>query len=51
MLQAILGIMAMIVLAGVITIYSIYYVSMNQKIQEFGRLKACIGQVPRGKAG
>lgn len=33
-------IMAIIMLAGVITIYSIYYVSMNQKIQEFGRLKA-----------
>ncbi len=39
-LPAIVGIMAMIVLAGVITIYSIYYISMNQKIQEFGRLKA-----------
>ncbi len=37
--SAIILIMAIIVIAGVITIYSIYYVSMNQKIQEFGRLK------------
>ena len=39
-------IMLIIVLAGVITIYSIYYVSMNQRIQEFGRLKA-IGATKR----
>ncbi|MEZ3485527.1 MAG: ABC transporter permease [Lachnospiraceae bacterium] len=37
---AIILIMGIIVLAGVITIYSIYYVSMNQRIQEFGRMKA-----------
>lgn len=36
----IVAIMGIILLAGVITIYSIYYVSMNQRIREFGRLKA-----------
>ncbi len=46
MLPAIVMIMAIIVLAGVITIYSIYYVSMNQRIQEFGRMKA-IGAAKR----
>lgn len=45
-LPGIIGIMMIIMLAGVITIYSIYYVSMNQKIQEFGRLKA-IGATKR----
>lgn len=39
-------IMLIIVIAGVITIYSIYYVSMNQRIQEFGKLKA-IGATKR----
>lgn len=33
-------IMFIIVLAGILTIYSIYYVSMMNKIQEFGRLRA-----------
>lgn len=33
-------IMLVVVLAGIITIYSIYYVSMPQRIQEFGKLKA-----------
>lgn len=33
-------IMGIVVLAGIITIYSIYYVSMPQRIQEFGKLKA-----------
>lgn len=33
-------IMLIVVLAGVITIYSIYYVSMIHKVQEYGRLKA-----------
>lgn len=33
-------IMLVVMFAGIITIYSIYYVSMNQRIQEFGRLKA-----------
>lgn len=37
---AIAVIMAIIVVAGIITIYSIYYVSMNQRVQEFGRLGA-----------
>ncbi|MGF7011174.1 putative ABC transport system permease protein [Lachnospiraceae bacterium PF1-21] len=39
-------IMLIIVVAGVITIYSIYYVSMKQRVQEFGRLKA-IGATKR----
>lgn len=34
------GIMFIIIAAGIITIYSIYYVSMNQRIREFGRIKA-----------
>lgn len=34
------AIMAMIVLAGVLTIYSVYYVSMLDKVQEYGRLRA-----------
>ncbi len=34
------GIMLVIVIAGIITIYSIYYVSLHQRIREFGRLKA-----------
>lgn len=33
-------VMCIIVLAGILTIYSIYYVSMMDKIQEFGRLRA-----------
>ncbi|MCI8665937.1 MAG: FtsX-like permease family protein [Dorea sp.] len=45
-IPAIIIIMAIIMLAGVITIYSIYYVSMNQRVQEFGRLKA-IGATKR----
>lgn len=45
-IPVIIMIMAIIVLAGVITIYSIYYVSMNQRVQEFGRLKA-IGATKR----
>lgn len=39
-IPVIIAIMVIIMFAGVITIYSIYYVSMNQRIQEFGRLKA-----------
>ena len=39
-LPAIVIIMAIIMLAGAITVYSIYYVSMSQRIQEFGKLKA-----------
>lgn len=39
-LQAIIVIMMIIMSAGIITIYSIYYVSMNQRVQEFGKLKA-----------
>lgn len=33
-------IMAVIVLAGILTIYSIYYVSMLDRVQEYGRLRA-----------
>jgi putative ABC transport system permease protein len=39
-LPVMVGIMIIIVLAGVITIYSIYYVGMTERIQEFGKLKA-----------
>ena len=37
---AIVMIMLIIVVAGVITIYSIYYVSMGERVQEFGKIKA-----------
>lgn len=40
------GLMLIIMAAGIITIYSIYYVSINQRVQEFGRLKA-IGATKR----
>lgn len=33
-------IMAIIILAGIMTIYSIYYVSMQNKIQEYGKMRA-----------
>ncbi|MCM1542322.1 MAG: ABC transporter permease [Blautia sp.] len=39
-------IMLVVIFAGVITVYGIYYVSMHQRIQEFGRLKA-IGATKR----
>lgn len=45
-LPTIIIIMVIIMAAGIITIYSIYYVSMPQRIQEFGRLKA-IGATKR----
>lgn len=45
-LPTIVIIMLIIMVAGIITIYSIYYVSMPQRIQEFGRLKA-IGATKR----
>ena len=32
--------MLIIVAAGVITIYSIYYVTMGERVQEFGKIKA-----------
>lgn len=38
--------MIIIILAGVLTIYSIYYVSMMNKVQEYGKLKA-IGATKR----
>lgn len=39
-LPVLAAIMLVIVVAGMITIYSIYYVSMAERVQEFGRLKA-----------
>lgn len=39
-LPTIIVIMLIIMAAGVITIYSIYYVSMSQRVREFGQLKA-----------
>lgn len=45
-IQVIVGIMLIVVLAGIITIYSVYYVSMNQRVREFGKLKA-IGATKR----
>lgn len=38
--SGIAGILLVVILAGIITIYSIYYVSMIYKVQEFGKLKA-----------
>ncbi len=40
LLSGMLIIVSVVVLAGMITIYSIYYVSMIPKVQEYGRLKA-----------
>lgn len=45
-IPVIVGIMLIVVLAGIITIYSVYYVSMNQRVREFGKLKA-IGSTKR----
>lgn len=45
-IPVIVGIMLIVVLAGIITIYSVYYVSMNQWVREFGKLKA-IGATKR----
>ena len=45
-IPVIVGIMLIVVLAGIITIYSVYYVSMNQRVREFGKLKA-IGATQR----
>lgn len=39
-LPIMLFIMLVIILAGMITIYSIYYISMGERIQEFGKIKA-----------
>lgn len=39
-MPAIVLIMLIIIFAGVITIYSIYYVGMTDRVQEFGKLKA-----------
>ncbi|MCM1106639.1 MAG: FtsX-like permease family protein [Blautia sp.] len=45
-LPTIIAIMLIIMLAGIVTIYSIYYVSMHQRLRGFGRLKA-IGATKR----
>ena len=45
-IPVIVGIMLIVVLAGIITIYSVYYVSMNQRVREFGKLKS-IGATKR----
>ena len=45
-IPVIVGIMLNVVLAGNITNYSVYYVSMNQRVREFGKLKA-IGATKR----
>lgn len=45
-IPVIVGIMLIVVLAGIITIYSVYNVSMNQRVREFGKLKA-IGATKR----
>ena len=45
-IPVIVGIMLIVVLAGIITISSVYYVSMNQRVREFGKLKA-IGATKR----
>lgn len=45
-IPVIVGIMLIVVLAGIITIYSVYYVSMDQRVREFGKLKA-IGATKR----
>ena len=45
-IPVIVGIMLIVVLAGIITIYCVYYVSMNQRVREFGKLKA-IGATKR----
>lgn len=34
------GIMLIIILAGMITIYSIYYITIEERVQEFGKIKA-----------
>ena len=32
--------MLIVILAGIMTIYSLYYITMIYKVQEFGKLKA-----------
>ena len=39
-IPVIAAIVLVVVLAGIVTIYSVYYVSMHQRVQEFGKLKA-----------
>ena len=39
-LTGITAVIMIVILAGILTIYSIYYVSMIPKVQEYGRLKA-----------
>lgn len=40
MVPVIIGIMCIIVFAGVVTIYSIYYVGLSERVREFGKIKA-----------
>lgn len=46
MVKMLIIIMLIVMAAGIITVYNIYYISIHQRIQEFGRLKA-IGTVKR----
>ena len=39
-LPIMVGIMLIIILAGMITIYSIYYITMGDRVQELGKIKA-----------
>ncbi len=43
-IPVIVGIMLIVVLAGIITIYSVYYVSMNQKGSAIWKVKGNRGQ-------
>ena len=45
-IKGMIVVIVMVVLAGILTIYSIYYVSMIPKVQEYGKLKA-IGSTKR----
>ena len=38
-LTGITAVIMIVILAGILTIYSIYYVSMIPKVQEYGKLK------------
>lgn len=40
MYMVIFVVICVVILAGIITIYSIYYIGTNERIQEYGRLKA-----------
>ena len=42
------GILLVVVLAGIMTIYSLYYITMVYKVQEFGKIKAW--EPPNGRS-